>query len=212
MKLCRDACAADAAKNPLAAHKSWKAYSFSQPRCGLEEPSFCPSLPSSDPDAPFVTRRTFATKPSRSNVNCAVSPASSILQRRPLQHDAGLQLVSLLLRPHDRRVPKPAWHVPAATGKALEATTSELVRGLSHPSRAVRLTAQRRLADLGSRRGREAQITGGDQSLLRSAGMKELTALLQDRSASALARINTDKKRKEDTDSTNSDFSLRAGS
>jgi len=42
--------------------------------------------------------------------------------------------------------------------------------------------------------------------------MKELTALLQDRSASALARINTDKKRKEDTDSTNSDFSLRAGS
>lgn len=42
---------------------------------------------------------------------------------------------------------KPAWYVPAATAQPFEAPTADLVKGLSHPSREVRLTAQRRLAD-----------------------------------------------------------------
>jgi putative membrane-bound dehydrogenase-like protein len=67
----------------------------------------------------------------------------------------------------DHSTPKPAWYVPAATGKRFEATTSDLVRGLSHPSREVRLTAQRRLPPT-----------------------KELIALLRDRSAPSLARIH----------------------
>lgn len=68
----------------------------------------------------------------------------------------------------DHRAPKPFWFVPAATGKEFEATTSDLVRGLSHPSHQVRLTAQRRLA--------ERRATN------------EMVALLRDTSASALAR------------------------
>jgi len=43
--------------------------------------------------------------------------------------------------------PKPAWYVPAATAQKFEASNDDLVKGLSHPSREVRLTAQRRLAD-----------------------------------------------------------------
>lgn len=43
--------------------------------------------------------------------------------------------------------PKPAWYIPAATGRPFEATTEELVAALSHPSRDVRMTAQRRLAE-----------------------------------------------------------------
>ena len=70
----------------------------------------------------------------------------------------------------DHSRPKPAWFVPAATGRKIEATTGELINGLSHPSRDVRLTAQRRLAD-------------------RSA-TKELVALLRDSSAPTLARTH----------------------
>jgi putative heme-binding domain-containing protein len=47
----------------------------------------------------------------------------------------------------DRSAPKPAWYLPAATGKPFEATNEDLAKGLFHPSHAVRLTAQRRLAD-----------------------------------------------------------------
>ena len=68
----------------------------------------------------------------------------------------------------DRALPKPAWFVPAATGKKFDATTSDLVRGLSAPSHQVRLTAQRRLADL--------------------VANKELLAVLRDPSAPAWAR------------------------
>jgi putative heme-binding domain-containing protein len=42
---------------------------------------------------------------------------------------------------------KPAWYVPAAMGRPFEAATAELIAALDHPSREVRLTAQRRLAD-----------------------------------------------------------------
>lgn len=43
--------------------------------------------------------------------------------------------------------PKPNWYIPAATGRKFKASTSELVKALSHPSRSVRMVAQRRLAD-----------------------------------------------------------------
>jgi len=46
-----------------------------------------------------------------------------------------------------RATPKPAWYLPAAMGKRFNAETSELRAGLAHPSREVRLTAQRRLSD-----------------------------------------------------------------
>jgi putative heme-binding domain-containing protein len=42
---------------------------------------------------------------------------------------------------------KPNWFLPAASGKKFDASTSELIDALSHPSRSVRLTAQRRLSD-----------------------------------------------------------------
>lgn len=43
--------------------------------------------------------------------------------------------------------PRPEWFVSAATGKAFEATDEQLVAALSHPSRDVRMVAQRRLAE-----------------------------------------------------------------
>ncbi len=46
--------------------------------------------------------------------------------------------------------PKPAWFVPAAEGQKFEATTADLIAGLSHPAQSVRLVAQRRLADRAS--------------------------------------------------------------
>ena len=80
------------------------------------------------------------------------------------------RLLKLTWTGADHSTPKPTWYVPAATGKKFEATTGELVRGLSHPSRDVRLTAQRRLAE-------------------RSAA-KEVTSLLRDSSAPPLARTH----------------------
>ena len=63
---------------------------------------------------------------------------------------------------------KPAWYLPAATGKPFQATTGELVQGLSHPARSVRLAAQRRLSARSE--------------------TKALSDLARDSSASALAR------------------------
>jgi len=45
--------------------------------------------------------------------------------------------------------PKPKWLVPAAQGERFEASDSELIAALSHPSHSVRMTAQRRLLDRG---------------------------------------------------------------
>ncbi|MBI3867336.1 MAG: HEAT repeat domain-containing protein [Verrucomicrobia bacterium] len=45
--------------------------------------------------------------------------------------------------------PRPDWHIAAASGKAFTASSEELLAALSHPNRAVRLTAQRRLSDRG---------------------------------------------------------------
>jgi putative heme-binding domain-containing protein len=46
--------------------------------------------------------------------------------------------------------PKPAWYLPLALGERGEVPLVELLAGLSHPSRSVRLTAQRRIAELGT--------------------------------------------------------------
>src|SRR5437867_727089 len=46
-----------------------------------------------------------------------------------------------------RAAPRPSWYAAAATAKPFEATTAQLIAALSHPSRNVRLTAQRRLAE-----------------------------------------------------------------
>ncbi|HXX93339.1 MAG TPA: HEAT repeat domain-containing protein, partial [Planctomycetota bacterium] len=42
---------------------------------------------------------------------------------------------------------RPSWYLPGALGRPIEATSEELVSGLSHPSLQVRLVAQRRLVD-----------------------------------------------------------------
>jgi putative membrane-bound dehydrogenase-like protein len=46
--------------------------------------------------------------------------------------------------------PRPAWYVPAASGQAFTATNEDLLAGLSHADRDVRLTAQHRLAERGA--------------------------------------------------------------
>ena len=60
------------------------------------------------------------------------------------------RLFKLTWTGRDHSVPKPVWYVPAASGKPFEAATNELLLGLRHPSRNVRLTAQRRLAERGA--------------------------------------------------------------
>jgi glutamyl-tRNA synthetase len=47
----------------------------------------------------------------------------------------------------NQAAPRPDWYVPAAMGQPFPARDAELVSALSHPSRAVRLTAQRRLGE-----------------------------------------------------------------
>ena len=78
------------------------------------------------------------------------------------------RLLKLTWTGPDYSAPKPAWFVPAATGKKFSATTRELVLGLSHPSHSVRLTGQRRLAERGA--------------------TEEMLTLMRDRSAPPLAR------------------------
>jgi putative heme-binding domain-containing protein len=68
-----------------------------------------------------------------------------------------------------QETPKPAWFVPAGTGQKFEATTSELIAGLSHPAESVRMVAQRRLAE-------------------RKDSERKLVALLKDTKAAAWAR------------------------
>jgi HEAT repeat protein len=57
------------------------------------------------------------------------------------------RLMKLTYAEGTNATPKPAWYVPAATGKTFQATAGELIAALSHPSRDVRLVAQRRLAE-----------------------------------------------------------------
>jgi putative heme-binding domain-containing protein len=68
-----------------------------------------------------------------------------------------------------QETPKPDWFVPAGTGQKFEATTSELIAGLSHPAESVRMVAQRRLSE-------------------RKDAEPKLTALLKDTKVPAWAR------------------------
>jgi putative membrane-bound dehydrogenase-like protein len=45
--------------------------------------------------------------------------------------------------------PRPAWYLPAAMGQKFEATTQELIAGLTHPAESVRLVASRRIGERG---------------------------------------------------------------
>jgi putative membrane-bound dehydrogenase-like protein len=45
--------------------------------------------------------------------------------------------------------PKPAWYLPAAMGQKFEASTQELIAGLTHPAESVRLVASRRIGERG---------------------------------------------------------------
>ncbi|HXU78266.1 MAG TPA: HEAT repeat domain-containing protein, partial [Methylomirabilota bacterium] len=47
----------------------------------------------------------------------------------------------------DASTPKPAWYLPSAMGQPCKASTPELIDALVHPSKNVRLLAQRRLAE-----------------------------------------------------------------
>ncbi len=80
------------------------------------------------------------------------------------------RLLKLTYRGRSAAVSQPPWYLPAALGRRFEATVDELVKGLSHPSRDVRMVAQRRLAD----RGRDV--------------IPELTKLLADQTAPRHAR------------------------
>ena len=60
--------------------------------------------------------------------------------------DAG-RLLKLTYKGELKKVARPTWYVPAASGKEFTATTAELMTGLAHPAQTVRLVAQRRLAE-----------------------------------------------------------------
>jgi putative heme-binding domain-containing protein len=62
--------------------------------------------------------------------------------------DAG-RLLKVTYRGESQAAARPAWYQPAAMGRQFRATTEELVEGLSHPARTVRMVAQRRLVDRG---------------------------------------------------------------
>lgn len=74
-----------------------------------------------------------------------------------------------------RSTAKPAWFIPASTGKAFNVSTEELVAALGHPSREVRLCAQRRLSE----RGKENPEI-----------QKPVAAVLTDPQSKELARIH----------------------
>ena len=57
------------------------------------------------------------------------------------------RLLKVTYRGASTAAPKPAWYIPAAMGRDFRASIDELVRGLGHPARSVRMVAQRRLAE-----------------------------------------------------------------
>ena len=59
------------------------------------------------------------------------------------------RLLKLTYQGASAAAPKPAWYIPAAMGREFRASTDELIRGLSHSARSVRMVAQRRLAERG---------------------------------------------------------------
>ena len=79
------------------------------------------------------------------------------------------RLLKLSYAGRSNGAPRPPWYMPAATGRPFDATTDQLVAALSHPSRDVRIVAQRRLAE-------------------REDGPDALARLMDDRTHSPLAR------------------------
>jgi putative membrane-bound dehydrogenase-like protein len=86
--------------------------------------------------------------------------------------DIAGRLLKVTYTGQSNAAPKPAWWIPAGTGRPFQATTDELITGLKHPAQNVRLVAQRRLAE----RGTEAT--------------PKLLALLRDVSAPRMARVH----------------------
>src|SRR5262249_43430227 len=91
--------------------------------------------------------------------------------------------------------PRPSWFLPAAMGKPFQATATELIQGLSHPCRSVRLAAQRRLVECAqpNRGGRQEaplfkSATGVGRTALERDVVHRLIALLRERKAPAYAR------------------------
>ena len=60
------------------------------------------------------------------------------------------RLLKLTYQGASAATPKPAWFIPAAMGREFRASTDELISGLSHSARSVRMVAQRRLAERGA--------------------------------------------------------------
>lgn len=68
------------------------------------------------------------------------------------------RLIKVTWTGKDHATPKPAWYMPAAMGKKFEATTAELIEGLKHPARSVRMVAQRRLSERANDRAGTALV------------------------------------------------------
>ncbi|HEY7119474.1 MAG TPA: HEAT repeat domain-containing protein [Tepidisphaeraceae bacterium] len=65
------------------------------------------------------------------------------------KQDAG-RFMKLTWTGKSQATPKPAWYVPAAMGQKFEATTRDLIAGLTHPAQSVRLVASRRIGERGN--------------------------------------------------------------
>lgn len=95
----------------------------------------------------------------------------------------------------DTSTPKPAWYLPAATGRSFVASTKDLLAGLAHPSHSVRLAAQRRLADAASHEPLDTRPTPSlrfrpTASGPASATTRAVSTFFEDSSASTQARIH----------------------
>ncbi len=95
----------------------------------------------------------------------------------------------------DTSAPKPAWYLPAATGRSFVASTKDLIAGLSHPSHNVRLTAQRRLADAASNEPLSTRLASTPRFLPEadvplSATTRAVAGFFQNVSAPVPARIH----------------------
>ena len=112
------------------------------------------------------------------------------------------RLLKLTYMSNSHAAPKPEWYLPAATGRKIEVSTSDLIRGLSHLSHSVRLAAQRRLAERGAPElrssrgdpasGRKSEVGGqrsaSNQSIDTSGATTQLQAFVRNPRASANTR------------------------
>lgn len=104
-----------------------------------------------------LSRQDFGTEPPSDYrpVGLALAPDGTTFyvgdwQHRDVKAKAVVgRLLKLSYTGPSRAAPRPAWYVPAALGRPIDASTDELIAALSHPSQAVRLVAQRRVAERG---------------------------------------------------------------